>query len=70
MDNMTVGEVVVKYTGDYSWVGVICSVFRTPAGQERFVVAHRANLGFVLHIYSRANLREATSAERDQFLSR
>jgi hypothetical protein len=40
--------------------GVVCSVFKTPNGLLRYVVAHPVNAGYVLHIYSEANLRAAT----------
>jgi hypothetical protein len=52
-----VGQLVEKYTGDYGWPGIVCSAFRTPDGNERYVVAHPAPTGYVLHIYSEINLR-------------
>lgn len=48
---------VEKFTGDYMWEGVVCSVFWTPACDLRYVVAHPVKEGFVLHIYSEKNLR-------------
>lgn len=51
------GDNVEKCTGDYTWGGVVSSVFETPAGALRYVVAHPVKTGWVLHIYSEGNLR-------------
>ena len=47
---------VRKSSGDYQWDGVLMSVFFTPDDKIRAVVAHRADTGHVLHIYSAAQL--------------
>ena len=48
---------VRKDSGDYSWEGVVRGVVRThDDGPERVVVAHPVERGFVLHIYSPAQL--------------
>lgn len=56
------GDRVEKYTGDYSWPGVVRAVF-TPTDDDpsptRYVVAHKVGRGHVLHIYAGANLRRA-----------
>lgn len=54
-----VGDEVIKHTGDYQWRGVVCSVFFTPSSKLRYVVAHQVESGWVLHIYSEANLKSA-----------
>lgn len=57
---MKVGDKVLKYTGDYQWRGVVVSRFKTPDNKTRFVVAHKAGKGYVLHIYSEANLKKVS----------
>jgi hypothetical protein len=56
-----IGDPVEKFTGDYTWDGVVCSRFTTPDGKLRYVVAHpilaSQGSGWVLHIYSEANLQ-------------
>jgi hypothetical protein len=47
---LDIGSTVVKH-GAYQWRGVVCSVFGTPDGLKRVVVAHRVDKGYVLHIY-------------------
>jgi len=51
------GDKVLKHTGDYQWKGIIVSRFFTPNKKLRFVVAHKVGRGYVLHIYSAANLK-------------
>lgn len=52
-----VGDVVEKFTGDYTWRGEISAIFLTPNGKERVVIAHPVGKGYVLHIYAPPNLR-------------
>jgi hypothetical protein len=59
-----VGDHVEKYTGDYSWRGTVCAAFETPSGHQRYVVAHPADSGEVLHIYGPNNLRHAIAEDR------
>lgn len=54
-----VGDEVEKCTGEYNWRGQVSSVFYTPIGLLRYVVAHPVEKGWVLHIYSEKNLRSA-----------
>lgn len=49
---------VEKHTGDDVLRGIVVSIFETPAGDVRYVVAHAADKGHVLHICSEDNLRE------------
>lgn len=51
---MKVGDVVLKYTGDYQLEGEIRSIFTTKQGKVRYVVEHKP--GF-LHIYSESNIK-------------
>src|SRR5690606_29810419 len=51
-----IGDRVEKRSGDYSWRGEVCAVFRTPNGHLRYVVAHPVDRGYVLHIYGESNL--------------
>ena len=55
--SFTIGDEVMKHTGDYQWRGIICAVFWTPQENLRYVVAHPVDGGYVLHIYSEKNLR-------------
>lgn len=50
----SIGQRVEKYTGDYTAIGEIRSVFETKNGAVRYVVQHNDG---ILHIYSAANLR-------------
>ena len=51
-----VGDRVRKFTGDYTMIGEVVAAFERPAGW-RYVVAHKADTGEILHIYSGANLQ-------------
>ena len=56
---------VRKSSGDYRWDGVLVAVFDTPGGKLRAVVAHPVNTGYVLHIYSAAQIEVATEPAAD-----
>ena len=58
LEPLQTGAPVIKCTGDYTWKGEVRSVFSLPDGKIRYVVAHPVDTGWVLHIYSRANLRK------------
>lgn len=51
---MKVGDIVLKYSGDYQLEGEVRSVFTTKSGKIRYVVEH--DPGF-LHIYSKSNIK-------------
>lgn len=57
------GMQVEKYTGDYEAEGVLCCAFETPDGKPRYVVAHPQRRGWILHIYSPANIRPTAAAQ-------
>ncbi len=50
----TTGDKVEKLKGDYTFVGIVVSVFRKLSGVTRYVVEDDRG---VLHIYSENNLR-------------
>ncbi len=60
MAQFKVGDPVTKCTGDYHIDGEVRAVF-TPyvGGPVRYVVAHPAKLGVMLHIYNESNLKKA-----------
>ena len=60
MMKFKIGEVVDKFTGDYTGPGVIRDIVMLPSGRVRYLVGHRiaGGSGEFLHIYSEANLRE------------
>ncbi|WP_234911306.1 hypothetical protein [Allorhizobium taibaishanense] len=55
-----IGDMVEKYTGDYSARGEVRGIFATTRGAVRYVVEHQAEGGgSFCHIYSEHNLRLA-----------
>ena len=52
----SVGERVVKSTGDYTLSGEVRSAFTTAAGKMRFVVDHGPAAPGLLHIYGPTNI--------------
>lgn len=57
IEELEVGDRVLKYTGDYQLLGEIVAKFYTTTGKLRYVVEHSP--GF-LHIYSGGCLRLLT----------
>jgi hypothetical protein len=55
---LPLGTRVRKVSGDYQWDGVLSSVFMTPSGDCRCVVAHPVERGWVLHIYAPINVEK------------
>ncbi|WP_202032423.1 hypothetical protein [Agrobacterium vitis] len=56
----TIGDLVEKYTGDYTAKGEVRGIFATTRGAVRYVVEHQADGGgSFCHIYSEKNLRPA-----------
>jgi hypothetical protein len=52
-----IGDIVLKFTGDYKAVGEIRGRFKMKNGAVRYVVEHRSTPeGSFCHIYSEANL--------------
>lgn len=56
------GTLVEKFTGDYSFRGLVVAVFKKQSGQIRFVVENQDG---ILHIYSEKNLRLPERIQRD-----
>ncbi|WP_234892227.1 hypothetical protein [Agrobacterium vitis] len=55
-----IGDLVEKYTGDYTAKGEVRGIFATTRGAVRYVVEHQADGGgSFCHIYSEKNLRPA-----------
>lgn len=52
----TVGDRVVKTTGDYTLSGEVRAAFLTKAGKVRFVVDHGPTAPGLLHIYGPTNI--------------
>ena len=61
----TEGDRVTKITGDYSFDGVVDSVFKKQDGKERLVVEDDRG---ALHVYSEANLRHIGNDADHQYL--
>lgn len=70
------GDRVFKFKGSYRWFGVVSSVFITPIGELRYVVAHEIpyqttqgtglpqnSSGWLLHIYSETDLQPSPFIE-------
>ena len=55
-----IGQRVEKFTGDYTGPGIVVGVCHLDNGVIRYVVSHKleGGTGFLLHLYSEANLRE------------
>jgi hypothetical protein len=58
-DKFQVGDSVVKGGGDYTFEGVVRSVFAKRSGAVRYVVENDAG---ILHIFSAGNLTHARSS--------
>lgn len=60
MQDLQIGDRVLKVTGDYHIYGEVRSIFTKADGTTRYVVEHKAEGGgSFLHIYSRQNLELA-----------
>lgn len=54
-DMFSVGDYVLKHSGDYQLAGVVVSIFKKLDGKVRYVVEHSP--GF-LHIYGEKNIKK------------
>lgn len=56
-----VGQMVEKFTGDYTGPGVVRGIVYLDDGIVRYVVSHKieGGTGEMLHLYSEANLAPA-----------
>lgn len=55
-----IGQLVYKWTGDYSGPGRVRGITALPDGKLRYLVGHRieGGTGEFLHVYAEGNLRE------------
>jgi hypothetical protein len=62
-----IGQLVFKWTGDYTGPGRVRGIAELENGKLRYLVGHRleGGTGELLHVYAEGNLRE-TNGEEDQ----
>ena len=55
-----IGQIVFKWTGDYTGPGVVRGLSKLPSGKIRYLVGHQitGGTGEFLHVYAEGNLRE------------
>lgn len=60
-----IGDLVFKWTGDYTGPGTVRGISELPSGKLRYLVGHKVEggSGEFLHVYAAGNLREVGNAD-------
>jgi hypothetical protein len=67
-----IGQLVEKWTGDYTGPGIVRGIAEMAGGKLRYLVGHRleGGTGELLHVYAEANLRECEPLNRLRDISK